>query len=208
MGSTTDLPQSTGHPFYERLNRILEARRLRRVRRRTVRAVLRDVGRPSLSPGRYFRLLLIAYSRTDIGLGAGHRVARGRFAEPAGVSAFGDTGGAARPFDDLADAAPVFGRDSSGGLHVGVAAVGGDGLGRGEDVGHRCDDAGSHAAMRSIVRRDTGEDYTAFLTGLAKASGIETPRRRTWRGLTGSGRRRRRTRSGLTLTTRMRKSQR
>ena len=29
--------------------------------------------------------------------------------------------------------------------------------------------------MRSIVRRDTGEDYTAFLTRLAKVSGIETP---------------------------------
>ena len=29
--------------------------------------------------------------------------------------------------------------------------------------------------MRSIVRRDTGEDYTAFLTRLAQASGIETP---------------------------------
>src|SRR5437016_3783065 len=31
--------------------------------------------------------------------------------------------------------------------------------------------------MRSIVRRDTGESYQAFLTGLAKASGIETPTR-------------------------------
>src|SRR5947209_19899839 len=31
--------------------------------------------------------------------------------------------------------------------------------------------------MRSIVRRDTGESYEAFLTGLAKASGIETPTR-------------------------------
>jgi transposase len=29
--------------------------------------------------------------------------------------------------------------------------------------------------MRSIVRRDTGESYEEFLTGLAKASGIETP---------------------------------
>ena len=29
--------------------------------------------------------------------------------------------------------------------------------------------------MRSIVRRDTGEDYTAFLTRLTQASGIETP---------------------------------
>jgi transposase len=33
------------------------------------------------------------------------------------------------------------------------------------------------AAMRSIVRRGTGESYEEFLTGLAKASGIETPTR-------------------------------
>jgi transposase len=35
----------------------------------------------------------------------------------------------------------------------------------------------ANAAMRSIVRRDTGEGYQEFLTGLAKASGIETPTR-------------------------------
>ena len=33
----------------------------------------------------------------------------------------------------------------------------------------------ANAALRSIVRRDTGEDYTAFLTRLAQASGVETP---------------------------------
>jgi len=35
----------------------------------------------------------------------------------------------------------------------------------------------ANAAMRSIVRRDTGESYTDFLTKLATASGIETPTR-------------------------------
>lgn len=35
----------------------------------------------------------------------------------------------------------------------------------------------ANAAMRSIVRRDTGETYEEFLRGLAKASGIETPTR-------------------------------
>ncbi len=35
----------------------------------------------------------------------------------------------------------------------------------------------ANAALRSIVRRDTGEDYTAFLTRLAEASGIATPPR-------------------------------
>ena len=35
----------------------------------------------------------------------------------------------------------------------------------------------TNAALRSIVRRDTGESYADFLTKLAKASGIETPQR-------------------------------
>ncbi len=35
----------------------------------------------------------------------------------------------------------------------------------------------ANAAMRAIVRRDTGENYEEFLRGLAKASGIETPTR-------------------------------
>jgi hypothetical protein len=35
----------------------------------------------------------------------------------------------------------------------------------------------ANAALRSIVRRGTGETYEAFLTGLTQASGIETPTR-------------------------------
>jgi len=35
----------------------------------------------------------------------------------------------------------------------------------------------ANAAMRSIVRKDTKQNYQAFLTDLAKASGIETPTR-------------------------------
>jgi len=35
----------------------------------------------------------------------------------------------------------------------------------------------ANAAMRSIVRRDTGESYQAFLTALARAPGIDTPTR-------------------------------
>ncbi|MGA7768025.1 MAG: hypothetical protein WCA27_17590, partial [Candidatus Sulfotelmatobacter sp.] len=47
----------------------------------------------------------------------------------------------------------------------------------------------ANAAMRSIVRRDTGESYEEFLRGLAKASGIATRRRaKTWRGWIASAR--------------------
>src|SRR5436305_14923943 len=35
----------------------------------------------------------------------------------------------------------------------------------------------ANAALRSIVRRETGEQYNEFLTRLAKESGIQTPRR-------------------------------
>ena len=45
----------------------------------------------------------------------------------------------------------------------------------GKTVGIDATTLEANAAMRSIVRRDTGEDYRAFLTRLAQASGIETP---------------------------------
>ena len=49
------------------------------------------------------------------------------------------------------------------------------GLVQGKTVGIDATTLEANAAMRSIVRRDTGQDYTAFLTRLAKVSGIETP---------------------------------
>ena len=36
----------------------------------------------------------------------------------------------------------------------------------------------ANAALRSIVRRDTGDSYEEYLNTLAKASGIETPTRK------------------------------
>ena len=49
------------------------------------------------------------------------------------------------------------------------------GLLKGKTIGIDATTLEANAALRSIVRRDTGEDYETFLTGLAKASGIETP---------------------------------
>ena len=51
------------------------------------------------------------------------------------------------------------------------------GLIQGKRVGIDATTLEASAAMRSIVRRDTGESYDEFLTGLAKCSGIETPTR-------------------------------
>lgn len=51
------------------------------------------------------------------------------------------------------------------------------GLLKGETLGIDATTLEANAALRSIVRRDTGEGYQEFLKRLAKESGIETPRR-------------------------------
>jgi transposase len=51
------------------------------------------------------------------------------------------------------------------------------GLVKGKTIGMDATTLEANAALRSIVRRDTGESYQEFLTQLAEASGIETPTR-------------------------------
>ena len=58
----------------------------------------------------------------------------------------------------------------------------------------------ANAALRSIVRRDSGETYQEFLTRLAQASGVDTPTRAKWHDWIESARRRAATPSGDTHT--------
>ena len=59
---TADLPKSPGHPFYARLNALLEANDFDRfVEKQCQRFYAVVIGRPSLTPGRYFRLLLLRW---------------------------------------------------------------------------------------------------------------------------------------------------
>ena len=60
----SDLPKSAGHPFYQRLNALLEANGFDRFADRVCERFYADgIGRPSMPPGRYFRLLLLGSSR-------------------------------------------------------------------------------------------------------------------------------------------------
>ena len=59
--ATADLPQGDGHPFYERLNEILGAAGFDAVVEKLCARFYARIGRPSLAPGRYFRLLLVGY---------------------------------------------------------------------------------------------------------------------------------------------------
>ena len=59
---TADLPTSDGHPFFERLNRVLEDSGFDAFVEGLCAVFYADrLGRPSLRPGRYFRMLFIGY---------------------------------------------------------------------------------------------------------------------------------------------------
>ena len=59
---TTKLPQSAAHPFYAKLNEVLAGWRFDAfVEGLCAKFYEEKIGRPSLEPGKYFRLLLIGY---------------------------------------------------------------------------------------------------------------------------------------------------
>jgi hypothetical protein len=56
--ATQDLPRTAAHPFYTRLNQILDEHDFDKDVEGLCQRFYADDGRPGLSPGRYFRLLL------------------------------------------------------------------------------------------------------------------------------------------------------
>ena len=174
---TAELPRSAGHPFYERLNQILDAEAFDPfVEDLCAKFYAEKVGRPSLPPAVYFRALLIGYFE---GIDSERGIAW-RVADPMSLRQFlgcqltdqtpdHSTISRNRRLIDLQTHHQVF---------VWVLQV----LARaklldGKTLGIDATTLEANAALRSIVRRDTHEGYDEFLTRLAKASGIETPTR-------------------------------
>lgn len=174
---TADLPKSPGHPFYARLNALLDAGGFDRfVEKKCRRFYARRMGRPSLTPGRYFRLLLLGYfegidSERGIAWRATDSLAIRGFLGLGVNDATPDhsTISRTRRLIDVETHRDVF-------TWVQQRLVDAELL-KGKTIASMATTLEVNAAMRSIVRRDTGESYQAFLAGLAKASGIETPTR-------------------------------
>ena len=98
--ATQDLPRSAAHPFYARLNQILDQHGFGGFVEDLCVRFYADEGRPGLPPGRYFRLLIGYFEALD----AERAIAwRGGFVCLARVSRVGVAGGADRSFDDLPD---------------------------------------------------------------------------------------------------------
>src|SRR6266480_1639683 len=173
----TELPRTVAHPFYEQLNRVLEGRGFDEwVEGQCARFYAEKMGRPSLAPGGYFRLLLIGYfegldSERGIAWRAADSFALRRFLDMELVEMAPDhsTISRTRRLIDLDTHREVF-------TWI-LKQLAEAGLVNGKTIGIEATTLEANAALRSIVRRDSGESYQEFLTKLAQASGIETPTR-------------------------------
>ena len=174
--ATSDLPRSAAHPFYTRLNQILDTHDFDGYVEGRCEQFYADDGRPGLPPGRYFRLLLIGYfegldAERAIAWRAADSLALREFLGLALPEAPPDhsTISRTRRLIDLETHQAVF--------TWLLQRLADAGLVKGKTVGIDATTLEANAALRSIVRRDTGESYQDFLTKLAQASGIATPTR-------------------------------
>ncbi len=175
--ATSSLAKSPGHPFYERLSRLLDEGGFDTfAEEQCAQFYAPKMGRPSLVPGVYFRLHLIGYFEgIDSERGVAWRVADSfslrEFLgyEVSDATPDHTTISRTRRLIDLETHQTVF--------DWVVRLLARSGLVKGKTLGIDATTLEANAALRSIVRRDTGESYDQFLERLAKASGIETPTR-------------------------------
>ncbi len=172
--TANDLPKSAGHPFYTKLNQLLaEAKFDRWVERRCEQYYSPDEprGQPSIPPGLYFRMLLIGYfENIDSQRGIAWRCADSLFLRTfLGVALDQATPNHSTLTNTRRRLPPeVFEEVFQFVLAIAETKK----LISGKTVGVDSTMLEANAAMKSIVRRDTGEDWKEYVTRLMKEEGI------------------------------------
>lgn len=168
-----ELPTAPGHPFYKRLNEVLDHAQFDRFCETSCADFYHQkLGRPSLPPGQYFRTMMIGFFEgLDSERGIAWRLADSltlrQFLSIALDEKTPDhvTISRTRRLIDPATHQKIFSwvleRLAQGGLI------------KGKTIGVDSTTLEANAAMKSIVRRDTGESYLEYLKRLAEAEGIE-----------------------------------
>ena len=176
--ATEELARSGGHAFYEQVNEILAEHQFDTfVEEQCVGFYKSEVmGRPSIAPGVYFRMLMVGYfegldSERGIAWRCQDSLSLRNFLGYVLTQKTPDhsTISRTRRLLDVETHSRVF--------RWVLTILAEHGLIGGKTIGIDATTLEANAAMRSIIRRDTAEGYQDFLTRLAKASGIETPTR-------------------------------
>jgi len=163
-----------GHPFYTKLNAVLDEAGFDEFVEKLCEPYYKEGGRPGIPPGVYFRMLFIGYFE---GLDSQRGIAW-RCADSLGLRTFlgfrlteetpvhaSMTMIRQRLPESVFDQVFVFV----------LSLLEEKGLLRGKTVAVDATTLEANAAMKSIVRKDTGQNWKEYLQGLAKAEGIENP---------------------------------
>jgi len=173
----TELVQGPGHPFYKRLNQLLDGERFDDFcEGECARFYAENNGRPSLTPGTYFRLMLVGYFE---GIDSERGIAW-RAADSLGLRQYLGYGLDEQTPDHstLSRTRRLIDVETHQKVFFWVLGLLADReLVKGRQVGVDGTTLEANAAMRSIVRRDNGASYEEFLKSLAQESGIPTPTR-------------------------------
>jgi len=168
-----ELPVTPGHPFYSRLNEVLDKAGFDRFCEECCAGFYHaKLGRPSLPPGLYFRIMMIGFFE---GLDSERGIAW-RLADSLTLRQFLSIGLDEKTPDHVTISRTR--RLIDGETHQRVFTwvlerLAQGGLIKGKTIGVDSTTLEANAAMKSIVRRDTGESYTAYLKRLAIAEGVD-----------------------------------
>lgn len=173
--SCHEIPKSPGHVFYDQLQSILLKNKFDRFVEKECEAFYASGrGRPSVPPGRYFRMHLVGFFE-------GIESERGiewRCADSLSLRDFLllDSSESVPDHSSLSRIRSRLPLE----LHQRVftwvlQVIAKAGLIKGDTIGVDASTMEANAAMRTIVRRDTGEGYRQMLQRMAKESGLETP---------------------------------
>ena len=171
------LPQSQGHVFYERLQKLLHQKAFDAFLEKLCAPFYAEkLGRRSIPPGRYFRMLLIGYFE---GIDSERGICW-RCADSLSLREFLQLG-PTESVPDHSSLCRIRGRlplEVHHEMFVFVLRILEQAkLLNGKYLGIDASTMEANAALKSIVRRDTGETYQEMLERLAEESGIRTPTR-------------------------------
>jgi transposase len=173
--AASEIVTTPGHVFYERLNTVLNAEKFdQRVEAICRKYYKSSSGRPSITPGTYFRMLLLGYfegidSERGISWRAADSLSYRKFL---GYELSEQT----PDHSTVSRTRRLYSVETHGAVMKWVLKIlRKHGLADAQSV---CIDAttlAANASMKSLVRRDTGQGYDDYLRQLAQAEGLENP---------------------------------
>ena len=174
--SWDELPRSAGHPFYDQLQDVLQTADFDQFVEDLCKPYYSSSarGRSSLPPGRYFRMLLVGYFEgLDSERGIEWRCADSLSLREFLLLSTRETVPDHSWMSKTRSRLPLE-------VHEAIFAwvleqLAAHGLVKGDRIGVDASTMEANAALRAIVRRDSGEGYREMLQRMAKESGIETP---------------------------------